>query len=801
MKKEIEIKVGNYRALYSEETAGFPSRLAIQTNNGWEQVVHGIKPWLEIELSNGSVCYPIWPDDYQPEVSRFEEATRLEFINLPWQDQQRNILPGFRLCISYEFWPNGTTFVKTFFTVEQTNPPGFSSFKLIPPIKIPIDNEVSWSYWLRRRIVDGNFIQTPNFGEKNLRVGDSKHFKEMIIPSISFDFGLGSKRNKHLELLMEGANSLTKDYQNTATSVSWNGNNPIVEWNFLQEMRESKERPWQWRNQWGWILCETPRKLRHPPLRMYHYFDNYKHYPSERQIHKMAQEGADLLILHENWRRDLQNGEWPYDIQRLNKVVETAHTLGLRVALYVRGNELSIREGFCDWFERILCKDFDGLYMDYGSPRGYSSVSENFPGGRISFREHFLMIKRIRERIGNHGVLLLHTGPFFSACGLSGFIDGYVAGECEAGVLLEDRQTHAYFSSVSVAPGTLWTAAFPDYNSKKAIPFMASTGQSPHVILGTQFPSSSLAHPDEPGIVTYMRPLWRLWGIFSHEKWVNVLNEHNTDGFFMTDSDATGAFLMQAQDGAILLIASNFTEQPRQIEISLDWKKGYISSPKNGWYVVQLIPEPPLPKVINYNDIEHFKSEISGYGLIGWLLTPDLVPWKEKIVKFREGYRKPDQNETNYLLALEGLRQRRFEPTGQKQVFLRIYVPNAPLVYEDSMWWELYRNYHELVSIKDDGTEELIGYISLNGISQEKPHEQDYIWPGKTTVWIALHETLPPGKHDLAIIAKNQGGKYYSFVVAELSSEPIDETKAYRITFANELDKERSRLNFKVWLI
>ena len=116
----------------------------------------------------------------------------------------------------------------------------------------------------------------------------------------------------------------------------------------------------------------------------------------------MAAEGADLLVLHENWRTDPQNGSVPYDDAEFRRLMQTAHRHGLRVAPYIRGNEISIREDRADWFDEFFRRDYDGLYMDYGTPICYSTgLDEIYPGGRIGFREYYLAMRELRRHRAN----------------------------------------------------------------------------------------------------------------------------------------------------------------------------------------------------------------------------------------------------------------------------------------------------------------------------------------------------------------------------------------------------------------
>ena len=130
----------------------------------------------------------------------------------------------------------------------------------------------------------------------------------------------------------------------------------------------------------------------------------------------------------------------------------------------------------------FLKKDYDGIYMDYGSPITYMQLEENAPAGRIPFHEYYNMTKKLREFVGDDGVLISHSGACFSAIGHT-TVDSALTGEQEHGLIFKDRKNHAYLCGISVCCPSLWTAAFPHYRSKKVIPFLASTLQSPFLHL------------------------------------------------------------------------------------------------------------------------------------------------------------------------------------------------------------------------------------------------------------------------------------------------------------------------------
>jgi len=795
----LTVRFDDYSVEFDPSAGGFPSRMALRGREGETVVASTLKPWLEVDLGGGVTVAPFWPEGLAPAVTQHDSATRVDFPSLPFRDASGRVVEDFQLSLRYEFWPEGTGFARAFFFVARTEPPEMRGFRLSPPVNLPAGADAAWTYWERPSNTNADLIQALGGIKRFQKPGQEVKTEGALLPFVGFDFGAGELLDKHLEYFLEGANSLTSDWKNTATSITWSGGQPKVEWNFVREPRQQHRRGWQWRNQFGWTLCQTPEKRRLPPPRFYHCFDSIDRYPTDAQVDKMAAEGADLLVMHENWRRDVQNGCTPHDAAAFQRMVDRARSHGMRVAVYIRGNEISCREDHCDWFDNLFRRDHDGLYMDYGSPVCFfSGLEETYPGGRIGFREFFLMMRALRKRVGEKGVFLAHAGPFFTACGMAGIVDGYVAGEGERGVLLSGRRPHAYFSGLSVAPPTLWTAAFPDYRTPRAVPFLAAVGQAPHVTLGTQVRSSSLDHPKEPGVTTFARPLWRVWGLLKGEHGLSVWTDQNTQGLFAKDAD-TGACLFQTASGAQLLVATNFLPNARTVSLRVAWGQSGLGH--HGAKAVFLDPNADPPSASPASAAGGFSASLPGYGVAAWLLADRLEPWQRRIEAFGQPYPAPDAADRAYAASIEDLRRLRFKPKPAERVFVRFTVPNLALAYEDSIWWDLFDNWNDLVLLRGEAEPEVLGFVSAHGFVERRPEKKDYIWPGVTTPWIALHDILLPGRHSLALRTIHHGEPFYSFVEAELTTNPSVPKEAWRIRFANELDLDRSRLSFDVELL
>jgi hypothetical protein len=801
------INQNNVRTEFTAECGGFPSRIVLLEDTGAETVLmKNNNAQMRITLTDGRSLIPCFtPECTLSHYNTNEGAERVEFRRLLWTDASGKTIENFIMSIRYEFWPDGTTFVKAFFMAEDNNPPAIQGFELAMPVETSAFDNVRWGFFPRPAAeVDGAFIQTIATA-RFIESGNNKSFDGTIIPNINFNCFRKKSPGVYAEFFMEGQNSLSGKPDDNSTTVTWNNQEQaVINWNFQKTHCQNRQRPWQWQNQWGWLITPAPTSRRFPPLRAYHYFDNYKRYPDAKQISKMAEAGADLLILHENWRLDAQNDGVPYNSEKFNTVVKEAKKHHMRMAVYIRGNELSGKEEACDWFDGILEKDRDGLYMDYGGPiHETEPPDERFQGGRIAFRRHFLKIRSYRQRVGKRGILLSHTGPFFSALGMTGGnVDCYVSGEGERGVLIKGRMEHEYFSEAFVSPGSMWTAAFPEYGTSVMVPFLATAGQLPHCPLGTQFKSSSLSHYGEPGINDrYLRPLWKLWGLFKDECDITCFNDYNCYGVLTHDSQETGGNLMISHDKkTALLIISNFYTKTRDVKTEVDWSlTGFDPDKTTIWQCCPTMESPHLPEL--YPNSRIFETELAGHGVAGWLLSVDSCRAENALKFYKTPYPKLDEADIEHLQLVEAQKKLRNEPIPSSELFLKVTIPELSTPYEDSLYWDLYDNKLELGVFDHDGSFQRLGWISKCGFEKAEPTTKAYIWPGQVSPWIPLHDLLQKGEHNMGIRSIHSDSPFYSFITITLSSRKDDESaQADTLFFMNELEPHREFITWKITL-
>jgi hypothetical protein len=794
----ITVSTCSFKVVLSADLGGFPSFIGFSDG----EPVHRAKKSAMSASLGGRKIYPVINGRMDAEITNDLDKGKatVNIHDISWKYESGEILKNYRCALQYEFWHDGVAFVKTFFHSETLEPAKIKDFSLALGIELESDSECEWACWqLPGKSVVAADIQTLGACfERLIPKGDSRIWKSRILPFFSFDFGKAEKRDKHIEFFVECWNSVGGDPRNTETEVRWDENKAAVSWNFQKKESFTEGRSCQWRNTWGWAIRQFPKERMRMPLRIYHYLDMLKHYPTDRQIEGIAAEGANLLIVHEGWRLDVKQGEFPYDHREMKRVSRSCKKHGLRLALYVRGNEDQILEDSGESLRPYLKYNFDGIYMDYGGAWSFiTNEDENAPGGRLKMRSYDLKMRRVRNFVGPEGIFISHTGSFFSAVGQTS-CDLYLGGEQEKGRLLENRSIHSYFSGLSICPSSLWTAAFPTYRTRAMLPFLSSTAQSPFLHLGCQFPSSSLNHPHVPQAVNFVRPLWRLWRLFDGQGNVSVFSDQNTPVEVIgIKTKNSGACAFINNKGEMLLIASNFSSENQIISIAPDFFR--LGAGKNN-YCIRLEPEAvPSPKYCSPVKLASmFSSETTGYGLSAWLFTSYPEKWKKRLADFSYPYPAEGKEGAALRKAVQEEISRRQNPPSWKEVYIRAWVPNFVNTYEDSIWWDLYENTIELVDISG-GKARRLGYLSSDGLVKEAPDPDHYLWPGIVTPWIAVHK-IPgmKGTKKLAFLTRRGKHEFYSWIRVELSDQRKVTDKTYRLEFNNEIDLDWSKLEFAV---
>ncbi len=779
MQNEWIINSGDLKIEFDAAHGVTPSKVSLKNyDGGYETIIDGAKSSFTIRQCGGSLYHSVITGE--PAISDLDDYTQLAFEEVGFADENGVLLPDLSAAVTYDFYADGTMFSRIYFIV-MSDKHKYQDLKLVVGTDVRRFDDIRWALLHRREQFDGAMIQSLA-PQRYLERGLTMECPETV-PLASFNGFRKGAESLYMEFFMEGGATLSNKRNEADTSILWENGSPQIVWNFQTVPAVKPEVTMQLRNQWGWVIKNPPRVRHLPPFTMYHYLDNSQRYPEDAEIDALKDSGCDVLIIHENWRLDIQNNGIPFNRTRLKEVIKKAHDLGIRVALYMRGNEFSAVDTACAWFDRYLKKDFDGFYMDYGGPFCHlAGADEYFAHGKVCFRQHHNVFRKLRERCGRDGLFFSHTGPSYSAMSMN-MIDGYVSGEGERGMLVRSRQHHEYFSMAAATLGTMWTAAFPEYSTSKMVPFLALTGQYPHNPLGEQFPSSSLAHPREAGINDKVfRPLWKLWGMFRNEKDMTICNDYNSRGVFPADENCGHAMLISADKKRALYIVSNFAAESMEFDVTPVREK--IDFDFAGKKCYTLTPQLDSPGEEKLYTSDRLVITLDGESCAAFYFDCGDTDFSA----FRKPYHVPCASGKKFLAHQEEQKELRENPPSWDQVIFTASIPpQTAFGYEDSMLLDLYDNDSFLVELNEDGTfRKLQKLLRQDGKS---------LFSGDTSVPIELNKLLAPGKHHLAIYATHCGEVFYSFFSATLAN---GKGESYEIVFRNELEPDRAFLHFDV---
>ncbi|MBP5301110.1 MAG: hypothetical protein J6Y80_06860 [Victivallales bacterium] len=418
--------------------------------------------------------------------------------------------------------------------------------------------------------------------------------------------------------------------------------------------------------------------------------------------------------------------------------------------------------------------------MDYGSAlEEFQPPDEWYPEGCFLFRRFLFRLYRLRERVGRLGLLMSHTGPAFTAVGMSPqLLNLYVAGEGERGRMVASRTLHDYYAASIAGAGSMWTAAFPEYGTAKMVPFLAVSGQSPHVPLGIQFPSSSLAHAREPGLESrHLRPLWKLWGLFAALRDIRFYNHLN--------SMLRNSSLMVGQDGTALLILANFSSRPATLAEAPDWAAFGVAPHA----VLRFLPtaeSPGRPEAVT-----EFAAELPAYGVAGFLVN---VPEKSTAVReYLRPYPEPDEADAAETREIAEQQRLRLQPPAFSRIWLRVSIPAIVLPYEDSLMTDFYDCRMDLGGLDENRAFQHLAWVGRDGLKQEEPAATECLGNGDIGPWMEITDCR---QDCLALRTRHGGEPYYSLAQLEFSDQPAVTPNTYVLRFVNELEPDRSILHW-----
>ncbi len=295
------------------------------------------------------------------------------------------------------------------------------------------------------------------------------------------------------------------------------------------------------------------------------------------------------------------SGSEPADPEETRRVVETAHSLNIKVLFYCVPQLISIHapyhqeytecrtENLKVWhslsetqivfYEKedrydadelyLRCKKayefiyssvvacvesygFDGLYVDYAWPAAglCSDPSHNHASGLFNFYDYWKLLRDRRSVLGDKKLMIGHGGGLLTA---SDFVEAFDA--CLTGEAQKELEPATIGRHFGTAP-TLWgmhRRKQSEFRSAETIPRLVREAITPHVGLGV-LGRSVIANLD-PAVHEELLPLWQMWRAFPVER--ACVYTYLTPGMVTVDNEEITYSLWVTPDPYFLLILAN----------------------------------------------------------------------------------------------------------------------------------------------------------------------------------------------------------------------------------------------------
>lgn len=639
-------------------------------------------------------------------------------------------------------------------------------------------------------------IMTVSVGEtgldRNKSVNDPREVKGCLDPYLGIDFGREQRFSNHIEFFLERWKAFgTLDRSRVGNHFHRKGDLMHCDWDLLNT--ESRLDPGtSYRNTWGISVTRARQTGLTLGQRVYHWFEKNQQ-PTDELIDKMAKYGGSILCLHESsWPSDPVRCDDVLDKQRTKALVARCHQHGIKVMFYSRLYEDGLKKG---WFQKTLKKNYDGIYVDGGTP--WCIVDEDYS---VPFRKYYRVMQLVRKIVGPQGLFISHTGPWITSLGTD-LVDGYLSGEQERGHLMDDLQSNLFYTSQAIGVPMIWTGAFAQYRSPRAVAYYAGVGEFPHVNLGVQLPGP-LAHPRDPTFRQYIVPLWLMWKSIPMEKaTLFSVNTHSPVARHRNARFMTAVYKINPQ--YLLVTTANLSATSKESDVQvLDYKalglKGafdlYAMQGTDYWnFTVQKLSVPCKGEIKT--------GPVEPYGIRGYLLVQGSCPvyLKSYLETLARKEKAPPRDYLDFLKNQEEGNRVRHIPKGSKKLFLNFDVPNC-----------IFGSVNNFFEIKIWNTEfamtaKTAGYLCKDGIVQDKPTGVQCIKarPGEySSGWMDFSDYLTPGNNVVTFTCYGEMTRGSGFV-------PIYYTGRIRLSddrknilgeyeFDNEIDKDSTSLSFSV---
>ncbi len=379
------------------------------------------------------------------------------------------------------------------------------------------------------------------------------------------------------------------------------GDARVLRWSMSDGRANPVPAGYRYRNRWG--LSVTSLDDDAGPVagqRIYHWYGRFPRYPSDDLVTEMAEYGCSILILHMPSFSYI-SGSVPADEKEMRRVVDKAHSFGIRTLFYCVPQLISIEAPYHDdyrkyrtenlrvWhslkethivfyeedtsfdadelclrcsqayefiFSSVLrCVDaygFDGIYVDYAWPAAgiCSDPTHDHDPGIFNFSDYWRILREWREALGDEALMIGHGGGLLVSSDFVEAFDGCLSGEAQ-----KELDPRVIGRHIGAAP-TLWAMHRRKqalFRSAWTIPQLVREGMTPHTGLGVT--GTSIIASLDPAHHRELLPLWQMWRAFPVER--ARVYTYLQPGVVEVDNDEVYYTLFATDDPYYLLILAN----------------------------------------------------------------------------------------------------------------------------------------------------------------------------------------------------------------------------------------------------
>jgi len=574
--KQIKVTGDHFKITIDLAKGGEISEITLFDGSLWNQVLGADgQTCPSIELGNADEQYKLSrsPETTVKKYSATPDLIHFQTSSVPLTKDGKS--GPWTITLEYEIYPSGAIFVDMLYSIG------------------PIETELKTASVSMQ--IDKKILASPKYHSKNM-----SYTRLPCFPTARFAFGVNPERTytNEIEAALEyrcpvGDTTLVRP---ASLEPKRSPDGARLTWPLSRgEGITTIKGPYTYHNRFslGLGAGTTARKKSniighriYGWMNWFHRAPQDRWYPTHAQIDQMAEKGATVLFLGQDWMRQYSSCGYPHadytqarDHDNMLDIINYAHQRGLRVLIYMRATEPYGLDS--NFFQTYCRRDWDGIYIDW---HGMQVVMHEFfykPDPKFEkahhsddatynpARDYFLFSQKLREIVGPKGLLLGHSWGCDSGILASLTFDGYVSGEYPAQWnMFSNLDTLGRDGMLAGVVATPWPVS-KQLRTPEAIAKMAAWGCYPVALVS--FKSGDLVFPlnlDDP-INAYPLQYWRILKTIDPDK-TDVYNWPSENLIAATCSNRDFYCLVYKENqDSYLLIVANLGSAEAQSEIKL----------------------------------------------------------------------------------------------------------------------------------------------------------------------------------------------------------------------------------------